>query len=525
MDPEAIQVLLVEDRLEDAELMRIAVARTDKSFRVCHVSRLAAALERLAAPPIDAAPVDVVLADLSLPDSTGLETVARLRAAAPNIPIVVLTGLDSDEVALRLLDEGAQDYLVKGTVTGESICRSIRYARQRQQNAEMRRLLGEVQASKQLLAKKNRRLARLYKTAHRFVNNVSHEFRTPLTVIKEYAALIREGVVGPVNDQQGEMLDILGDRADDLNTMVDDMLDMSKLEAGMLCTSRRNVRIAEILEHIRPNLERKALVKNVALEIRYDPALPEVYCDPEKVGRVIVNLCVNAIKFCGQPGAVRLWADVDPAAPDVIVGITDNGMGLAPDELSIIFKRFAQLKPNPRGSTKGFGLGLNIAKELVDLHFGRMRVESRPGAGSTFSFTIPQADPVHVLRRYLERIDARGESPSRIALITARLDPAVDPVVAADVDSLLNWVLRRHDLIFRRDAHSWLVVLLAPEQDLERFLARVAENREETNRNRPSGKLPEIALETHSVWPLHGRSEEILVQVQELLGPLEACHV
>ncbi len=344
----AVRVLLLEDRLEDAQLMRIALARSAGAFEVCHVSRLSQAVAQLADSQFD-----VILSDLSLPDSRGRETVARLHAAAPNVPIVVLTGLDSDDAALETLDEGAQDYLVKGTVTEATIFRSIRYARQRQQNAEMRQFLASLHASKELLTKKNRRLARLYKTAHRFVDNVSHEFRTPLTVIKEYSALLREGVVGDVNDQQGNMLDILGDRADDLNTMVDDMLDISKLEAGMLCTWRKNCRLSEILEHVRPNLERKALIKEVVLEVCIAPDLPAVYCDAEKIGRVIVNLCVNAIKFCGRPGRVSLWAKADDSSQDVVVGVTDNGPGINPNDVAVIFKRFKQLRTNPARQHEG----------------------------------------------------------------------------------------------------------------------------------------------------------------------------
>jgi signal transduction histidine kinase len=519
MNCQTVKVLLVEDQPEDAKLMRVALARSKGAFDVSHVSRLAQALERLGA-----ARFDVVLTDLSLPDSSGWETVTRLHAAAANVPIVVLTELDRDDAAAQMLDEGAQDYLAKEFVTGESVRRAIRYARQRQRNAGMRLRLASVKARKEMLAKKNRRLARLNKTAHRFVDNVSHEFRTPLTVIMEYAALLREGVVGQVNEQQREMLNILGDRADDMNTMVDDMLDISKLETGMLCTWRKNCRVADILERVRPSLERKAIVKNVSLEIRPCGELPAVYCDPEKIGRVIINLCVNAIKFCGRPGHVRLWAETDDASQDVVVGVSDDGPGINPSDLAVIFKRFKQLNSNPRGGTKGFGLGLNIAKELVDLNFGQMRVESELGKGSSFSFTIPHAGPINVIRRYLGRIHDLRERSASVSFVHARIDRAADPVVADDVDALLNWVLRRRDLIFRQDSHTWLLVLPATEQDLELFFARVAENREETNRNRPSGTLPIVELETNSVWRLNGQHKEVLTHVERMITPQEiAC--
>jgi hypothetical protein len=272
-------------------------------------------------------------------------------------------------------------------------------------------------------------------------------------------------------------------------------------------------------------LERKAVIKNVSLDICHGPELPGVYCDAEKIGRVIVNLCVNAIKFCGRPGNIRLWAENDVDAENVVVGVTDDGPGINPNDLAVIFKRFKQLNSNPRGGTRGFGLGLNIAKELVDLHFGQMRVESELGKGSTFSFTIPHADPINVVRRYLQRIHHLKEHPADVSLVHARIDPAVAAVDADDVDGLLNWVLRRRDLIFRQDSHTWLFVLLASEDHLERFFARVIENHEETNRNRPFGKLPKVELETNSVWQLNGRSDEILAHVGKIIRPLEIAHV
>ena len=224
-----IDILLIEDNPGDADLVKKALSKGGRHFTICHADRLSKGLDDLRERKFD-----VVLLDLSLPDSDGLEGLGKIHDAASELPIVMLTSLESDEVAMDALDEGAQDYLIKDRVTTEVLERTIRYAIHRQQSrAEIKRLLTEVQANQKLLEKKNRRLAKLYKMANRFVDNVSHEFRTPLTVIKEYVSLLREGIVGEVDEEQARMLDTVGDRADDLNNMVDDMLDVSKLEAGV----------------------------------------------------------------------------------------------------------------------------------------------------------------------------------------------------------------------------------------------------------------------------------------------------
>jgi hypothetical protein len=228
------RILLIEDNAGDADLVRIAMKKVGDAFALHHEATLADGLERLAHEG-----ADLALVALTLPDAQGLTAVTRVRSQCPDLPLVVLTSLANDRIAIQALDRGAQDYLVKGEVTPEVLQRTIRYAIQRQRDyAEIHRLLRKVQASRELLKKKNRRLGRLCKTAHRFVDNVSHEFRTPLTVIKEYVSLLGEGLLGEISEEQRRFLDTISDRADDLNNMVDDMLDVSRLEPGVSPTLR-----------------------------------------------------------------------------------------------------------------------------------------------------------------------------------------------------------------------------------------------------------------------------------------------
>ena len=413
MPAKPVKVLLIEQDPDDAHLVESALSRAETRFEVQWVSRLSEALDRLVRSRFDA-----VIADLSFPDSSKLDTVTRIRQRRTNVPIVVLTGLADNDAALVSLDLGAQDYLIKDRITPEVIDRAVRYAIQRQHNADMRRLLDQVRANEKLLAKKHRRLVRLYKTAHHSVDNVSHEFRTPLAVITEYVSLLRDGVVGPINKEQCRMLDIVADRSDDLNNMVDDMLDVSKLKAGMLSVNRGSCHVSKIINHIRVSLDRKAAIRKTQFSVIMDETLPQVYCDAHKVARVIVNLVVNAIKFCGEPGKVQLWARNDHESSQAVIGVTDNGPGIEQEDLSAIFKRFKQLESQPSGSTRGFGLGLAIAKQLVDLNLGRLTVESHCGIGSTFSFTLPFATPASVMPRYLNRLRRGRSGPSFISLVT-----------------------------------------------------------------------------------------------------------
>ena len=176
------------------------------------------------------------------------------------MPVLVLTSLDDEDTAVAALDCGAQDYIVKDSegITWARLRQAIHYAVQRQAiRNEKQELLCQLQDATQLLEKKNRHLAKLYRTAQEFVDHVSHEFRTPLSIIKEYASLVRDGVVGSVNGDQWRLLNVIDDRSDDLNIMVDDMLDISKLKAGLLSAWRKTCTIDEIVQHVMPALERQ----------------------------------------------------------------------------------------------------------------------------------------------------------------------------------------------------------------------------------------------------------------------------
>ncbi len=401
-------------------------------------------------------------------------------------------------------------------MTGGILDRAIRYAIQRQKNSEMSRLVEELRQSERLLERKSRRLARMYKTAHRFVDNVSHEFRTPLTVIIEYVSLLRDGVVGTLDDEQNHMLDVVADRAGDLNNMVNDMLDISKLEAGMLGVWRRNCFVQDAVAHVTGNLSKKSLVKSVDLQFDIPEDLPQVYCDDEKLGRVIINLATNAIKFCGQPGQVRIWAKRDDERREVTVGITDNGPGISQESLQLIFERFKQVGGNPRGSTKGFGLGLNIAKELVQLNLGEVSVESACGDGSTFWFTIPYALPQEVMRRYADRVTHSCNGTSAVSLLQVGVSELVDEELAEDCHRFLNTLLRRNDLLFPISTRQWLLALPEERAGLDKFRDRLKVARRTANRNRPTETLPEFEFEVLDTWPLPQRLAPLLSTVDQL---------
>lgn len=505
-----IKVLLLEDDADDHRLITRQLQNQRCHFVIDWEETLEAAVEKLSRRTYD-----IVLTDLSVPDSVGLPTVSQLRQHCGQSPIIVLTSLDDGDIGSDILAAGAQDYLVKGELGGRMVTRAILHAVQRQESVnEVNALVMELEQSQmllqeqaELLKKKNRRLRRLYKTAQEFVDNVSHDFRTPLTVIKDYVAIIREGMVGSINEEQEAMLDKVGVRADDLNNMVDDLLDVSKLESGLLGAWRRNVQVKEIVDRVESLLQQRAQVRHVELVVECEGDLPDVYCDAEKVGRVITNLAINAIKFSGEHGKVRLWVEADPTGQQIVVGVTDNGPGIEKKSLEQIFQRFRQLEKPVTSTQKGFGLGLNIAQQLCRLNLGELGVQSQLGKGSTFSFTIPMAVPKEVLRRWLSMHESRTDSLCVLEIVASNNgnSSAVD-----DFDRFLNCLLRRDDLLFRTGDNRWLLVMVVPKSESGNWGKRAQKEFERTNRNRPLGPLPEYQTKIIRDWDPQEKPEAIL---------------
>ena len=491
MERKKLHLLLIEDNPADAKITRRALKTShDPTYLIDDVPSL-----KEAAIVLKNEPYDAVLLELGLPGSVGVDAVAQFRALCPfPPPLIILTTHDAQRIALESLDQGAQEYIIKSDII--CLSRAIRHAITRQQ------MLAELNAANDILKVKNGRLAELYDTAQQFVDNVSHEFRTPLTVIREFTSIVRDGLDGPVTKKQVEHLDTVLHRTDDLAIMVDDMLDISKLESGRLGVWRRPNKVTDMIGNVIGSLKKRAESKSIALSSEIAPELPQVYCDEEKAQRVLINLAVNAIKFTPNDGHIELWARPTDDGASIVIGVTDSGPGISPENLKIVFERFKQLGTNLRASTKGFGLGLNIAKELVHLNLGEMKVVSEVGKGSTFSFTLPCNDRKVVFDRYAQYVVVLADSLSELSFITVSIDAEAKTTVAPVADEYLQRTVRSHDLAIQTGDHTWLVAVSCPERDVPSAIDRINQGWQDYARNCPGCELPALKLVHCGTWPL-----------------------
>ena len=220
-----------------------------------------------------------------------------------------------------------------------------------------------------------------------FFSTMSHELRTPLTSIKEGTALLREGVAGAITEKQRRLLIIISEESHRLIGLVNSLLDLSKMEAGMMTYRFEEGSLAPLIDKAIMEIGPLVEAKRLAVEAKIGEALPMIKMDNERVLQALRNLIGNAVKFTPDGGRVGISAR--PVNHGVEVSVTDTGPGISVENLTSIFNKFQQATPAGSYSAKGTGLGLAIVKHIITSHGGKIWAESEPGKGSTFIFVLP----------------------------------------------------------------------------------------------------------------------------------------
>jgi signal transduction histidine kinase len=377
-----VKVLLVEDNPGDARLTIEALKEAGTHrFAVTHVERLADAQTRLRDEPFD-----LVLLDLSLPDAKGLSTVRRVEGADPSIPIVVLSGFDNETLALEAVQAGAQDYLVKGESSGETIARAIRYAIERKRGEK---LLFE--------AKENAESAS--KAKSEFLATMSHELRTPLNAILGFSEVIQNEIFGPIgNPRYQEYLDDIINSGRHLLDLINEILDLAKIEAGKADIYEEELSTRDLIDACLRLVKERAMTSRVTITTRLDDGLRTLRADESMLKKIVLNLLSNAVKFTPPGGEVVVEAKPDEDGALLLI-IADNGIGIAEKDQGRVFEYFVQVDGALNRKYVGTGLGLPLAKSLTELHGGTIVLKSALGAGTTVTVRFPA-----------ERVAWQGES-------------------------------------------------------------------------------------------------------------------
>jgi len=239
-----------------------------------------------------------------------------------------------------------------------------------------------------VIEKKNRELVQANRAKSEFLTNMSHELRTPLNSVIGFSELLERQLFGALNQRQQEYVKDIRESGEHLLDLINDILDLAKIEAGSMKLDLSEFNLYELLQGSIRLFREKALKKNIRLTLAPDEHTGLVVADARKIKQVVFNLLANAIKFTANGGQVRLAAVIN--SPDITVSVTDSGIGINASDMDKLFKEFSQVDGSLSRRHEGTGLGLALSGKLVEMHGGAIGVESTPGQGSRFHFTIPR---------------------------------------------------------------------------------------------------------------------------------------
>lgn len=413
-DPSDARILLVDDRPEN--LIALESVLEPLGHHLVKATSGRAALRHLLMNDFA-----LILLDVQMPGMDGFETAEMIkqRERTRHIPIIFVTAISRDEQhVFRGYSAGAVDYIskpfdpdilrskVKVLVDlyqkGEQIKRQAALLRESErreaerQQLERERELERRYIDELLTAKEEAERANRAKSE--FISGVSHELRTPLNAIIGFSKLMLNPRVGPLNEDQEAYMQDIAHSSEHLLQLINDILDLSKIEAGKMTLEQAPFPLATTLEQSLSIIREKARQNSISLQTEIAPevaALPPILGDSRKVRQILYNLLSNAVKFTPQGGHVTVGATLEhtEGEQNALIFVRDTGIGIPREHQERIFGAFEQVDTSYARQQQGTGLGLALTSKLVSLHGGTLWVESEEGAGSTFFFRLPLALP------------------------------------------------------------------------------------------------------------------------------------
>jgi signal transduction histidine kinase len=234
---------------------------------------------------------------------------------------------------------------------------------------------------------KSRQIEAANRHKSEFLANMSHELRTPLNAIIGFSEVLGERLFGELNEKQAEYTQDILTSGQHLLSLINEILDLSKVEAGRMELEAASFDLPLAIDNARTFVRERATKHGITVDVDIDQRLGDFVGDERKIKQILLNLLSNAVKFTTEGGRIRIDARQSDEA--VEISVSDTGTGIAPDDLPKIFEEFRQVGSDYAHKTEGTGLGLTLAKKFVELHGGKIWVESEVGKGSTFIFTLP----------------------------------------------------------------------------------------------------------------------------------------
>jgi signal transduction histidine kinase len=328
-------------------------------------------------------PIDLIVFDVSIPKKQGRQFLKKLKSedTLSHIPVLITAEPAKLERVLEYIELGAEDYLFKPLDPTLAQIRLANNLEKKQLRDHNRLMEASLQAAKIEQSK--------------FVPFVAHELRTPLTSVKGYADLIKKGALGPISEAQAGFLNTIVNNADRMADLITNLNDITRIEAQRLRVDFEDADINEVIAKVVRAFGDKISQKEQTLTLQVPEGLPSVWADPTRLNQILTSLLNNAHKYTPEQGQIILSVEHqtkqnEPAAHGLLqVTIRDNGYGISEADQPKVFEKFFRSDDPQIQEVAGAGLGLHLARRLVEIHGGRLWFESEHGQGSTFCFTLP----------------------------------------------------------------------------------------------------------------------------------------
>jgi signal transduction histidine kinase len=404
---------------------------------------------------------DLILTDMKMPKMDGLQLISEITKSKPETLMVLLTGHGTIDSALEAMKRGASDYLSKPVNLDEMMVRLRKVLEEKQRFISLKDYAAELERT-------NQELRRIDDIKSEFVSVASHELRTPLAAIKNAVQLMLQGKTGEINENQAKFLSMADRNINRLTSILNDLLDLSRIESKKLNIKFEELDIGSSIEFILSSLKPQADGKSIHLKMEILENLPLIYGDREKIEQILTNLVGNAIKFTPEKGEISVSAKpFEEEENMVVISIRDSGVGIPQDQLDKVFEKFHQVEDSLHRSTTGTGLGLTITKGLVEAHHGKIWAASEMGKGAVFSFTLHMSKGEKRDFHFRSILDREFQQARKSSLpLTLFLIDVIDKTGEAK-DNLLNpleekvkqCLWRNTDVTLKREDEKILVAI------------------------------------------------------------------
>lgn len=331
--------------------------------------------------------IDIVISDINMDEMDGIQFIDEFRRRGADIPVIILTNNTDISTALEAIKKGASDYLLKDENIHDTVLFSVNQALDKyylqKQNIKLMKALEKTNNE---LREKNTELMELNQLKNKFLGIAAHDLRGPLSGIIGLSGILLEKHIQMPSDRVDECVKMIHTTAKNMLQLVNELLDISVIESGKLELKPQKGSLRKLIsDRIRMN-KIQADNKNLTIQVNFED-IPDCWFDPIRIAQVFDNLMSNAIKY--SPRDTQITIGICQEKDKIKVSVQDQGPGISPDDQDRVFGEFQKLSARPTGGESSTGLGLAIAKKMIEAHHGSIHVESIAGKGANFYFLLP----------------------------------------------------------------------------------------------------------------------------------------